>query len=434
MWIGKPFLVSPARDINLVLLSNTIAYFAFRFTQIALPLVVLREFGSAALAGLVGGLAGIPVVASPWWARQLRQRLANGWGLALVSTWQAFAILLLPLALAFGFFTPVLLGVVGLAVGVADALSGPGRIALLGDLSDHAERRRLLAAPAGGTAAVTGEAATKIVTWDDALRRASMVLGPALAGVGVTLGWTTAMLWVEGAALLVSALLIHRVMVPASESVETREQSAAPSILQSVGSQPDILRGWVMRGTSCLSWFAFTLGLATLGERTGQLGLQATALTAYGIGCFVVTILIASRPSARSPLRTAGLSWAGTGLAFSAMALSAHPVPIAITSAVCGAITVFGIRALTQVLLQQTHGSERRAALAGQSIVVDVTVAVGMLVGGLLIDRFGPQPVLFVSGLLTAAVAWIAVYLPGRLPRRVLSRWMAQPAAVVSRG
>src|SRR6478736_5295505 len=60
--------------VRVLLLSNTIEHLAYRFTQIALPLVVLREFDSAAMAGLVGGLAGLPLITSPWWVRRLRQR------------------------------------------------------------------------------------------------------------------------------------------------------------------------------------------------------------------------------------------------------------------------------------------------------------------------------------------------------------------------
>lgn len=420
--------MNPARDIRLVLISNTIAYFAFRFTQIALPLVVLHEFNSAALAGLVGGLAGIPVVTSPWWARRLRQRLADGPGLALVTVWQAAAIVLLPVSLLLGFFNPIVLGIVGMAVGVSDALGAPGRIALLGDLSDRLEMST------SGVTAPTGEAATRLVTWDDALRRAAMVIGPALAGVGVTLGWTQAMLWVEGFGLILSAVLISRVRsAPVGSRHVIRRagpgvSEPAPGILESVRMQPDILRGWVMRGTSCLSWFAFTLGIASLGQRTGQLGLQATAMTAYGIGCFVTTVAIASRPATRPPLRTAAWSWAGTGFSFAAMSLWTTPAPVALVSAACGAITVVGIRSLTFLLLQQTAGGQRRAALAGQSIVVDVTVAIGMLGGGLLIDRFGPQPVLFASGLVTALVAFTASHIPGRSARKLLDRLAPQPA------
>jgi predicted MFS family arabinose efflux permease len=236
-----------------------------------------------------------------------------------------------------------------------------------------------------------------------------MVVGPGLAGIGVHLGWTNALLWVEGVALLVSAALVRRaVLAPASSPSAPRHAgaAAAPGILASVRSHPDILRGWVMRGTSCLVWFSFALGLAVHGERTGQSGtLYATALTAYGVGSLAMTLVVASRPPATRPLRVATLSWVGQGLAFGAMAMWTTPVPVAVWSAVAGGVTVLGIRAMTQTLLVQTAGAARRAALAGQSVLVDVTVSVGMLVGGAVIDEVGVRPTLAAAGVITAVVA-----------------------------
>lgn len=394
--------MSPARQIRVVLTSNALEYLAFRFTQVALPLVVLRELDSAAAAGLVGGLAGLPVVTSPWWARRLRQRLADGRGLALVSLWQAAAVLLVPTALLLGWFHPVLLGFVGLAVGVSDSLGSPGRTALLGDLGDE----------------LGDGAATKVVTWDDATRRTATIVGPALAGVGVHLGWVDALLWIEGLGLVVSALLVRRVVTPAGRAARALEHGVdepAPGILESVRGRPEILRGWVMRGTSCLFWFAFALGLAVLGQETGQPGtLYATAVAAYGIGALAMTLVMARWTLARRPLRVATTTWVAQGLAFAAMAAWTTPIPIAVCAMVTGAVTVVGIRAMTQLLLTETSGPSRRAAIAGQSILVDATVSLGMLGGGLLLDHVGPQTVLLVTGLATAAVTLVVGLVPIR--------------------
>ena len=398
--------MTPTRAIRIVLTSNAIEHLAFRFTQIVLPLVVLSEFHSAAAAGLVGGLAGLPVVTSPWWARRLRQRLSDGRGLALVSLWQAGAVLVVPVAVLAGLLHPVVLAVAGLAVGVSDALASPGRTALLGDLGDR----------------LGDGMATRVVTWDDAVRRAAMVVGPGLAGLGVHLGWTHVLLWVEGIALVLSALLVRRVSLaptsgPSASHLDAAS-GAAPGILASVRDHPDIVRGWVMRGTSCLLWFAFALGLAVHGERTGQSGtLYATALAAYGVGSLVTTLVCAARPPAARPVRVATMAWVGQGIALGAVAVWITPVPVAVWSAVAGVVTVLGIRAMTQVLLIQTSGPARRAALAGQSNLVDVTGSLGMLVGGVVIDELGVRPTLGAAGLVTAAVA-LAAGLGGTRRRR----------------
>jgi predicted MFS family arabinose efflux permease len=142
-----------------------------------------------------------------------------------------------------------------------------------------------------------------------------------------------------------------------------------------------------------------------------------------------MTLAVAARPPASRPLRVAALSWAGQGLALGAMAVWTTPVPVAIWSAAAGMATVIGIRAMTQLLLVQTTGPARRAALAGQSILVDVTVSAGMLSGGLVIDLGGVRAALGAAGLAIAAVALVAGLSTGegRQPRRV-------PAAATARG
>ncbi|WP_207555697.1 MFS transporter [Intrasporangium flavum] len=397
--------MGPRRAIAVVLASNAVEYLAFRFTQVALPVVVVQQLGSASTAGLVAGASGVPVLLSPWWARRLRSRVVDGRGLAVVALCQAGALALVPLAVAVGLLHPVLLLAVGLVVGAGDALAAPGRTALLGDLGDR-----------------LGEAtATRAVTWDDASRRATMVAGPALAGLGVHAGLVDAMLWVEAAGLVLSAVVVRRVVLdhssePASRPVDTADAPVgtrgtpdAPGILESVRAHPHVVRGWVMRGTSCLLWFAFVLGLAVAGERSGEPGvLYAWGLSAYGIGSLVTTVVVAHRPLAGRPLRLATLAWVGQGAAFAAMGLLQSPLGVAATAAAAGLVTVVGIRAITQVILTQTQGPARRSALAGQAVVVNATSALGLLVGGVVIDHVGVGPTLVGSGVVTALVALAA--------------------------
>jgi predicted MFS family arabinose efflux permease len=131
-----------------------------------------------------------------------------------------------------------------------------------------------------------------------------------------------------------------------------------------------------------------------------------------------MTLVVAARPPSSNPVRVATVAWVGQGLAFVAMALWITPAPVAVWSALAGAVTVVGIRAMTQVLLGQTSGPARRAALAGQSNLVDVTGSVGMLVGGAVIEELGVRPTLGAAGIVTAVVALVAG-LRGRGRRRL---------------
>ncbi|WP_323097505.1 MFS transporter [Intrasporangium sp. YIM S08009] len=394
--------MGPRRAIAVVLASNAVEYLAFRFTQVALPVVVVQQLGSASTAGLVAGASGVPVLLSPWWARRLRQRVGDGRGLAVVALGQAGALAVVPIAVWLGLLHPVLLVAVGLVVGAGDALAAPGRTALLGDLGDK-----------------LGEAtATRAVTWDDASRRATMVAGPALAGLGVHAGLVDAMLWVEAAGLVVSAVVVRRVVLDHPADAPSRPvdlahvapgTGRAPGILESVRDHPDVVRGWVMRGTSCLLWFAFVLGLAVAGERSGEPGvLYAWGLSAYGIGSLVTTVVLAHRPLSGRPLRLATLAWVGQGAAFAVMGLVQTPLGVAVTAAAAGLVTVVGIRAITQVILTQTSGPGRRSALAGQAVVVNAASALGLLVGGVVIDQAGVGPTLVAAGFVTALAAVVA--------------------------
>src|SRR4051794_21661394 len=79
-----------------LLAGGGVADFALRFTQIALPLVILRETGSVAATGLVGGVAGVPMLLSPWWARKARQWVDSGPRLAVVAAISALALASVP--------------------------------------------------------------------------------------------------------------------------------------------------------------------------------------------------------------------------------------------------------------------------------------------------------------------------------------------------
>ena len=176
-----------ARSEALALLAGGgAADFAFRIAQVALPLVILRETGSVAATGLVGGAAGIPVLLSPWWARKARQWVDSGPRLAVVAAVSAAALALVPAAAMLGLLTPELLVISGLLLGCGDALSTPGRSALLADTGDRWGEGR----------------AVVLLTWQDGLRRIGMMVGPVVGALAVAADLTNGLLWVEAATVL----------------------------------------------------------------------------------------------------------------------------------------------------------------------------------------------------------------------------------------
>jgi len=385
--------VRAEHDAAALLAGSAVADLAFRISQIALPLVVLHETGSAAATGLAAGVSGVPVLLSPWWARRARQWVSSGRRLAAVEVVEAAAIALVPAAVALGVLTSAVLVTSGLILGTAEALSGPGRAALIADVGDRI----------GDTTAVT------LLTWQDTLRRAGMVVGPAIGALAVAAGLTHMILWAESAAVLVLGALAWPVRAADARGQEVpAAMTDAPSIRSVLARHPVVLRGWMVRGVGCFTWFAFTLGLVMLGVERGREEVYfAVGMTAYGLGSLLSSVLLVRRAQVLPPLRTAGVCWALMGAGWVIIGI-APSLPVIAVAAGSGAIcVVLGNACITRVVVRGTSGPDRRAALAGQSVVVNASSAAGMLVGGPLLAVFGSRPVLAAAGLVTATAALV---------------------------
>ncbi|TCC32680.1 MFS transporter [Kribbella speibonae] len=375
-----------ARSEALALLAGSgTADFAFRISQVALPLVILRETGSVAATGLVAGAAGVPVLLSPWWARRARQWVDSGPRLAIVALVSAIALASVPAAAGLGILSPELLILSGVLLGCGDALSNPGRSALLADTGDRWGDGR----------------AVQLLTWQDGLRRVGMLLGPSVGAIAVSTGLTNGLLWVEAATVAGAGLLACSVRAErAPEGVVT------PSIRASLRGRPEVAYGWVVRGTGCVTWFAFTLGLSVLGEERGQPGVYlAAGMTGYGVGSLVGTAVALAVVRRTRPVVTASMVWAWSGLCWVGMGVWTTPPVVAVMGALSGVTVVIGIAAISVLITRSSAGAERRALLSGQSVVVNAGSAAGMLAGGPIIGAVGAEIALVGSGLVTAIVA-----------------------------
>ncbi|MET9312571.1 MFS transporter [Kribbella sp. NPDC003505] len=375
-----------ARSEALVLLAGSgTADFAFRIAQVALPLVILRETGSVAATGLVAGAAGVPVLLSPWWARRARQWVDSGPRLAVVALVSAIALASVPAAAGSGILSPEWLILSGLLLGCGDALSNPGRSALLADTGDRWGDGR----------------AVQLLTWQDGLRRFGMLIGPTVGALAISTGLTNGLLWIEAASVAGGGLLAC-----AARSDRAPEGLVTPSIRGSLRGRTEVAYGWVVRGTGCVTWFAFTLGLSVVGEERGQPGVYlAAGMTGYGVGSLVGTAVSLAVVRRTRPTVAASLAWAWSGLCWVGMGVWTTPPVVAVMGALSGVTVVIGIAAISVLITRTSAGAERRALLSGQSVVVSAGSAAGMLVGGPIIGAVGAELALIGSGLVTAAVA-----------------------------
>nr|BFF20510.1 hypothetical protein GCM10025730_40310 [Promicromonospora thailandica] len=115
------------RHPHLVTLTVTtfVTWTGQRVTAVALPLVALEQTGDAWTTGLVGGIAGLPLLTSGWWGRRLRSRLTSGRALALLLAVQALGLTLVPVAAATTGVGAVVLCATGLVTGATSALLSP---------------------------------------------------------------------------------------------------------------------------------------------------------------------------------------------------------------------------------------------------------------------------------------------------------------------
>jgi MFS family permease len=377
----------------------------FRVAQVALPLVVLQETGSVAATGLAGGASGIPVLLSPWWARRARQWIDSGSRLAVVAAVQAIALAMVPAAAAVGLLHAGVLILSGLLLGCGEALSTPGRSALLADTGDRWDeeangapgwwRRRRVGAAAGRDRAVV------LLMWQDGARRVGMVVGPVIGALAVGVGLAEELLWVEAAAVLGAGMLA--VGIVGERSPATRE---LPSIRGSLVGRQDVLYGWIARGAGCLTWFSFTLGMSVIGVERGQPGVYlAAGMSGYGIGSVVGTMISLAVVRRFAPVPLAGVAWTLMGLCWIGMGVWTTPAAVAVLGGLSGVTVVLGIAAISLQITRTSAGAERRALLSGQSVVVNASSSAGLLIGGPVIAVVGAEHTLIGSGLLTGAVA-----------------------------
>ena len=360
------------RDALVLLAGSASADLALRFTQVALPLVVLTETGSVAATGLAGGASGLPVLLSPWWARRARQWVDSGPRLAVVAAVSAVALAMVPGAAALGVLHAAVLIASGLLLGCADALATPGRSALLADTGDR----------------WGPDKAVVLLTWQDGLRRVGMVIGPPIGALAIAAGLTYQLLWVEAATVLAAGVLACSVRADRQPDAER----VTPSIQASLVGRRDILYGWIARGTGCITWFAFTLGLSVIGAQRNQPGVYlAAGMSGYGVGSVLGTVISLAVIRRFAPVPVASLAWTVLGLCWIGMGVWTTPATVAVLAAISGVTVVLGIAAISALITRSSTGAERRALLSGQSVVVNASSSAGLLVGG--------------PGVLTAAVA-----------------------------
>lgn len=360
---------------------------SFRIAQVAVPLVVLAETGSASATGLVAGAAGLPVLVSPWWTRRLRQLVTSGRALALCYLGEAASLAAVATAASLHVLTIAVLLVSGLGLGSAEAVSGPARDGLVADVGDLLGKDRALS----------------LLNTRELFRRVSMVAGPLLGGLGVAAGHGVWLLWLEVVTILASAALARG--VPPSGPRE-RACEPAPTVRDALRGRREVLLGWAVRGSGCLLWFGFSLGLSVLGAERGRGATYlAAGLAAYGAGSVLGTLGVVRLVRVLPVLPAVCVAWLVTGACWVTMGRAGSVPVIACAAFVSGLAVVVGNTGVTATITRTSAGAHRRTLLAGQSVVVNGASSLGLLVGGPVLAVAGAGRTLVGTGVLVGAVS-----------------------------
>jgi hypothetical protein len=388
----------------------SITHFGYRAAVIALPLLALEETGSAWTVGLVAGAAGLPTITAPWWSRTLQQRLASARALSALLFFEGLATLTVPVAAVLGLLTPAVMIASGLAVGVLNAVSGPLDSALLATLGDERD-------PEHGAAQVLALQETSV--------RVVMTLAPLATLPLIVMIGAAATVALEGVLSMIGAGLVATLVVRAHGV----EEDDIPRVHGLLSQHAEIRSGWTVRGVGCAAWFAFTLGLALLGQDTGRGALLATiGLTAYSVGAVVGSAggLLAARSAHPAVLNSAG--WLVAGLGWVVMGLHPTALVIGAVSTVMGLTVPAGNAATTAMVTRATSGLERRGALTAQATVVTGASTMGSLVGGPVIGLVGPQTAIAGAGVVVTVVSSaVLISSAGSSIRRARPRRSARP-------
>ncbi len=286
---------------------------------------------------------------------------------------------------------------VGLAF-VGALLDAPGQTARQVILPD-------LAAPAG----VGLERANAVF---QTVENASLLIGPAIAGLIIVAIGPLGALWLDAATFLVSAVVI-RVLVPDVRPADGDEAADLGAGLRALAADP-VLR--VLMVIAAIGNLVFTplfiVVLPALAARSGEsaasLGAMLAVLGAGMIGGSLGLGLLGDRVNRRAAL-VLGFVGTGAGLIVASLGLPLPVLLVALGGAglASGLINPIAFTVMQERVPAATRGRVFGAVLGG----VLVAAPVGMVVLGAITDAAGPRTALLISGAAIVAVGGLVAIL-----------------------
>ncbi|MFD5509584.1 MFS transporter [Streptomyces sp. NPDC127051] len=381
------------RPFAAVLAANTISIAGSSLTLIGVPWFVLQTTGSAGRAGVVAFCATLPVVIAALVGGPVIDRLGRRRVSAasdLVCAVSVGAIPLLHYAGVLEFWMLCALMAVG---GLVHTPGLTARGVLLPNLAEHA-----------------GTPLTRAASLYDAVSRGARMIGAALAGVLIAVFGAESALLLDAATFAVSALLVGAFLrgVPAAEP-----QPAAGKI-SFAGYRAELAEGWafltrarLLMGITVMvmmtngldqGWSAVLLpvhGREALGGATA-VGLLVSVFGGFALLGALLYGVWGERFPRRAVFTVAFLLCGAPRYAVAAF--TDTPLPLAVTMALSG----LGAGMLNPILTTAVYEripEELRSRVSGVTTAgCELTMPLGGLAAGLLVDGFGATRTLLLFG------------------------------------
>jgi MFS family permease len=383
-----------------VLVANAVSLLGNVLAAVAIPWFVLAETGSALQTGIAALFASAPLAIGAFLGGAITDRIGGRRASVIGDTLSAVSVAGIPFLHGLGaleFWH--LLGLAFLGA-LFDAPAAAAREAMIPDLTRRAGLRT--------------EQVTSALT---ATEHGAYILGAPLAGVLISVMGAPALLWLDGATFIASALLVATFglsVVRSNSGAGTGYIGELVDGLRYIWREPAILV--VTLAATAGAFFIDPLSPVLLpiyvNHQFGDPTALGLALGAYGIGGLAgigLFFLLADRLSRPMLYRTLWAAYAASSAALIALP-SLGPLVIALV--VIG-ITVGAIDPLERAVRQERTPPELRGRVfAAMYALPKVVVPLGVFTAGLLVELVGLRGALVAFAMGNAAIAAVVALAP----------------------
>jgi MFS family permease len=417
---GASFRLLFARDFGLLWLGETLSQIGDSLNRVALLWFAYQTSGSTLRMSFVGVMQTLPPLLLGPLIGVYLDRLRKKPALIVISLVRGALVMIIPLLHAAGALSLNLLYVIVFGISVVGAAAGP---ALLTSVP-------LVVAPADLTAANALIQATSTV---------GVLLGPAVAGLGIALLGISRVLYLDAAsfaafAICVSFVRLPETDVPARTLVRARELAGdlRTAVAFLVREQTGILILTLVTAFQNLgaSAFIFMLpGFVRTDIDAGSVWL-GFLWSAFGVGMLLAaaSMTMIRTESVSKLLRIARLAPVLGGLSMAALTFAKVRLAAAGLMVVIGWSTASFSPVIISVVEGCTPAAMRARVLTTFNSANMAAVTIGMLAFGWIADRIGSDLTLYgIAGVLMASGLALGIVLRIETTRRLIENLATSP-------